>query len=109
VLDLEGVSRRHLELSVGEGDLEAKDLFSTNGIYVNGRRVNAATLRPGDTLLIGRTLFRIEEQSGTRGGQTQALGATTIQVALVAQHADYPGGEPPTRIRRTWITPTSSE
>jgi DNA-binding NtrC family response regulator len=96
VLDQEGVSRRHLELSVSEGGLEAKDLFSTNGIYVNGRRVNEASLRPGDTLLIGRTLFRIEEQSAARAGQTQALGATTIQVALIAQSAEYPGGEPPT-------------
>ncbi|MBL8766875.1 MAG: FHA domain-containing protein, partial [Planctomycetes bacterium] len=96
VLDQEGVSRRHLELSVDAGKLSAKDLFSTNGVYVNGKRVNECVLRPGDTMLVGRTLFRVEEQSRAPGGETHALGATTIQVALDASSAEYPGGEPPT-------------
>ncbi len=96
VLDQEGVSRRHLELRIDSDKLSVKDLFSTNGVYVNGARVNEGALRPGDTLLVGRTLFRIEEQSATRGGETRALGATTIRVALDAASAEYPGGEPPT-------------
>ena len=50
-----GVSRRHAELRVVAGALEVHDLGSTNGTYVNGRRVQAASLRDGDRVTVGTT------------------------------------------------------
>jgi len=47
------VSRLHCRLSAGPVEIEAEDLESTNGTYVNGERVIRGTLKDGDTLRIG--------------------------------------------------------
>jgi pSer/pThr/pTyr-binding forkhead associated (FHA) protein len=48
------VSRLHCQLTATADSLQVKDLGSTNGTFVNGRRVNAAELKDGDKLSIGR-------------------------------------------------------
>jgi hypothetical protein len=48
-----GVSRRHAEVRVVEGQVEVHDLGSTNGIRVNGQKVTAATLTEGDVVTLG--------------------------------------------------------
>jgi pSer/pThr/pTyr-binding forkhead associated (FHA) protein len=53
VVDAALVSRLHCRLSAGAGEIEAVDLQSTNGTYVNGERVTRATLREGDRLRVG--------------------------------------------------------
>ena len=50
-----GVSRRHLELRVTPTGVIATDLGSTNGTYVEGHRIDAATLQDGNEISIGRT------------------------------------------------------
>ncbi|MCF2707229.1 DUF3662 domain-containing protein [Arcanobacterium haemolyticum] len=50
-----GVSRRHLELRVTPAGVIATDLGSTNGSFVEGHRITAATLVDGNTITIGRT------------------------------------------------------
>jgi adenylate cyclase len=37
-----------------------RDLGSTNGTFVNGRRVRAQSLRDGDELVFGSTKMRFE-------------------------------------------------
>ena len=54
------VSRRHAELRRGEGRWQVMDLGSTNGIKVNGQRVNQADLSPGDRITIGVTDLTFE-------------------------------------------------
>ncbi len=49
-----GVSRRHVKLSIGEdGSIVVADMRSTNGMIVNGEKLERATLREGDTLRLG--------------------------------------------------------
>ena len=55
VVDDPGVSRRHLEIRVTPAGVVATDLGSTNGLFVEGHQVPAATLLDGNTLTIGRT------------------------------------------------------
>lgn len=50
-----GVSRRHLELRITSQGVIATDLGSTNGSYVEGHRISAATLLDGNEITIGRT------------------------------------------------------
>ncbi|MDT3766809.1 DUF3662 and FHA domain-containing protein [Gleimia hominis] len=50
-----GVSREHLELRQTPGGVIATDLGSTNGLYVEGHKVDAATLVDGNQIVIGRT------------------------------------------------------
>ncbi|MBC7549469.1 MAG: FHA domain-containing protein, partial [Cellulomonas sp.] len=55
IVDDPGVSRRHLEIRVTSDGVVASDLGSTNGLFVEGHQVPAATLLDGNTLTIGRT------------------------------------------------------
>lgn len=55
VVDDTGVSRHHLELRVTPRGVIATDLGSTNGTFVEGHKISAATLVDGNTLSIGRT------------------------------------------------------
>ena len=49
------VSRVHCRLTaLPGGQLEVRDLESTNGTFVNGKRVDVAQLASGDRLQIGR-------------------------------------------------------
>jgi hypothetical protein len=54
------VSRRHAELRRGDDGWQVVDLGSTNGVKVNDRRVEEATLRPGDRIRIGVTDLTFE-------------------------------------------------
>jgi pSer/pThr/pTyr-binding forkhead associated (FHA) protein len=59
IVDATLVSRLHCRLAAGATELEVVDLDSTNGTYVNGRRVERASLRSGDMLGVGEVKFRI--------------------------------------------------
>jgi pSer/pThr/pTyr-binding forkhead associated (FHA) protein len=55
IIDAPLVSRVHCRLTaLPGGDLEVKDLESTNGTFVNGERVQTARLASGDRLRVGR-------------------------------------------------------
>ena len=54
------VSRRHAELRRDEGGWQVVDLGSTNGIKVNGRRVDHHPLSPGDQITLGVTDLTFE-------------------------------------------------
>lgn len=62
VLDDPNVSRRHLELRRDRAGWTVVDLGSTNGMKVNGRRVEEAPLAPGDEIALGvsRLSFEVE-------------------------------------------------
>ena len=58
VVDAALVSRVHCRLTLdAAGTLEIEDLGSTNGTFVNGRKVGKTTLSDGDKLTIGRVEF----------------------------------------------------
>lgn len=54
------VSRRHAFIEVfGASMVFIRDHGSTNGIYHNGRRVQVARVRPGDTVGCGKTVMKL--------------------------------------------------
>ena len=57
-LDENSVSRRHAMLVHDENGTRILDDRSSNGTFVNGRRVNQANLKHGDVLLLGRVTLR---------------------------------------------------
>ena len=57
------VSRRHAEVRLEPGGYVVADLGSTNGVEVNGRRVDQARLEEGDVILLGQTELRFERSS----------------------------------------------
>ncbi len=54
-IDDPSVSRRHAELVQEGSEFWVVDLGSTNGIAVDGRRVQRARLEPGDRFMVGET------------------------------------------------------
>src|SRR5262245_58455210 len=55
------VSKRHARLLFRDGRFIVTDLKSTNGTYVNGRKISQATIvREGDKIYIGDFVLRIE-------------------------------------------------
>jgi pSer/pThr/pTyr-binding forkhead associated (FHA) protein len=54
IVDAALVSRLHCRITATDAGLEVVDLKSTNGTFVNGKRITTATLAAGDTLRVGR-------------------------------------------------------
>ncbi len=56
------VSRKHCELFEKHGLLLVKDLTSSNGTFVNGKKIDGQrVMEPGDELSIGPITFRVEK------------------------------------------------
>ena len=60
------VSRHHCCMALDNDQVLVRDLGSTNGIRINGMRVETGRLRPGDELSIAHFRYRLEgkEDSG---------------------------------------------
>jgi hypothetical protein len=70
-IDDPGISRKHIEIRVTEPQdltdaprITVHDLGSTNGVLVNGRRVEQATLADGATIRIGNTTMSLHLRQG---------------------------------------------
>jgi len=57
-----GISRRHARIDFDGAQVVLTDLGSTNGTSVNGQRVSAVALNPGDMIQLGTTTltFRVD-------------------------------------------------
>jgi hypothetical protein len=64
VLVEEMVSRRHAQIQMKDGVISIEDLGSTNGTFVNGEKIQRATLREGDRVLIGTSILKLVAASG---------------------------------------------
>jgi pSer/pThr/pTyr-binding forkhead associated (FHA) protein len=60
-LDEDSVSRRHAILLYRSSGSRILDDRSSNGTFVNGRRVTQADLKDGDVLMLGRVVLRYLE------------------------------------------------
>ena len=61
ILDAALVSRIHCRITAGDDKLEVVDLSSTNGVFVNDKRVGRANIGRGDRLRVGRVEFTISK------------------------------------------------
>ena len=68
IVDVALVSRLHCRLSAEHDRLEVVDLSSTNGTYVNDKRVQRAVLASGDRLRVGRIELTIEKHASKPAG-----------------------------------------
>src|SRR3954454_18983489 len=74
------VSKRHARLLFRDGRFIVTDLKSTNGTYVNGRKIAQATIvREGDKIYIGDFVLRLESNGAsaapeaTTGGEEESI------------------------------------
>src|SRR6266545_4430268 len=73
------VSKRHARLLYRDGRFIVTDLKSTNGTYVNGRKIAQATIvREGDKIYVGDFVLRVEMSAATpSSAPKRASGAST--------------------------------
>ena len=97
-IDDASVSRLHARFSAGGAGITVEDLGSSNGTFVNDRRISgAAHISDGDLVQVGDTVFEVQ---GTDSA-TQLMGADETQPirqvdVSTAQHA-RPTAPPPPR------------
>jgi pSer/pThr/pTyr-binding forkhead associated (FHA) protein len=60
-IDDPGISRHHAELRRSGGDVTIVDLGSTNGIEIDGRRVDQERLRDGAEVRLGSTTMTFHQ------------------------------------------------
>ncbi len=63
-IDAKFISRHHAVILAGPAHTIIEDLNSTNGVLVNGRRITRQTLKDGDAVMIGKTVFRFAVRPG---------------------------------------------
>ncbi len=59
-IPLAEVSRRHAVLMVMDKSITLRDLGSSNGTYINNRKINEQELEAGDHIVIGPVVFTIQ-------------------------------------------------
>src|SRR6478672_12006078 len=74
------ISRRHAELECRDGIVTVRDLGSSNGTFLNGTRVETATVNVGDTVTFGKVGFKLQQ-----------LAPAAPAAAPTAQQAAPPG------------------
>jgi pilus assembly protein CpaF len=90
------VSKRHARLLYRDGRFIVTDLKSTNGTYVNGRKIAQATIvREGDKIYIGDFVLRVEM---TAAGTSQKLGPNDPPV-LSSVPVESESPDPPFALR----------
>jgi two-component system response regulator AtoC len=101
------LSRKHAEFVLGADGVVVRDLGSTNGLHVRGRRVREATLKPGDELYLGtlRVVIHGDTEATT---SAQASSYTRLRAAFDEEitRSTYLG-RPCTlmMVRRRWAEP----
>src|SRR3984885_12492210 len=99
------VSKHHARLLFRDGRFIVTDLKSTNGTYVNGRKISQATIvREGDKIYIGDFVLRLETptQAAAAGGADatygpgeDSQGRTPARVAPLPREIATPVPPPP--------------
>jgi eukaryotic-like serine/threonine-protein kinase len=84
------VSRRHCLVEIDPPSIRVRDLGSRNGTYVNGKSIGQ---RPQGVKVDDENLPRMPDVS-LREGDTVRVGTTVFQVALVVEEAVVPLVEP---------------
>jgi two-component system cell cycle response regulator len=81
----DNVSRKHAEIDIRDGQVWLKDLKSTNGSFVNSKRVTEIPLHDGDLVLIGGVLFKFVHSSLDENrffGQMYSLATTDFLTGI---------------------------
>ncbi len=80
----DGISRKHAKVMKGiNGEFQLVDLGSTNGTYLNGVRVNVATLADGDKIQIGsNTVIKFSIQDELEESYQRSIYESAIRDGL---------------------------
>jgi signal transduction histidine kinase/pSer/pThr/pTyr-binding forkhead associated (FHA) protein len=83
------VSRRHAEFHFSENEAEIIDLKSSNGTFVNGKRIERQLLQHGDRLLLGRTEMLVARLRSNDESQNRSATIELINRAAPAEGSAF--------------------
>lgn len=66
-------SRRHFEICNENGKFVVRDLGSSNGTYVNEKRITELALQPGDSIQAGETRMSVAQESNEAADASRGL------------------------------------
>src|SRR5437867_2685995 len=69
------ISRRHAEMQANGDAVQVRDLGSSNGTFVNGAKVETASVGSGDTVTFGKVAFRLQQISASAPAPAAAAAA----------------------------------
>jgi adenylate cyclase len=111
-LPFPNISGVHCELTFKDGYWSIKDLNSTNGVKVNGLRVQARPLKPGDEIGIAKRRFTIQyalspgaqhELEALLTEDENIFGKSLLEKAGLAADTTLPLRRPAAPKPRQWI------
>jgi diguanylate cyclase (GGDEF)-like protein len=85
-LESDSVSRRHARVTRTEPGFLLEDLGSTNGCYVNDRRVDRAVLKDGDIIRVGAAIVKFLAGSNIEAAYHEEIYRLTILDGLTGVH-----------------------
>ncbi|MBB5207203.1 FHA domain-containing protein [Chiayiivirga flava] len=80
----EEISRRHAQLKPTPAGLAVEDLGSSNGTYINGKRVQSGLMRPGEELRLDTIRFLLVAPGLEMPGTTRPATAASAAVTAVS-------------------------
>ncbi len=95
------LSRRHAELEIKGSRLKIRDLGSSNGTYVNDKRVMESDLKPGDTVRFDVLRFRV------KGPDAEELDNNATIIRQVPKNMPRPKPAQPAQPKNWKTKPTS--
>jgi DNA-binding NtrC family response regulator len=86
-IDDETISRRHVSVTITESGASVRDLGSSNGTLVNGRRVASATLEPGTVVTLGHAQIIVEQRRGQAEAELVSADAFQQRLAIEVERS----------------------
>lgn len=103
-LPANSVSRQHAEVQVAGDKLVVRDLNSSNGTYVNRKKVAESELKPGDEVRFDTFSFEVTGQAAA-AGKTNSAAPVSETAARVAASAPAAASKTPSTTSSTRIAP----
>ncbi len=94
VVKADFASRRHAQLTPGDGGLQVADLGSSNGTYHNGERKESFTARHGDTIDFDTARYRVEIIVAGASAPAVDPDVTRLNITPTPSGAQVPQAEP---------------
>ncbi|MDY7011424.1 MAG: FHA domain-containing protein [Planctomycetota bacterium] len=90
-IPLMSISRQHCKLIKSDNELQIQDMGSSNGTYINNRRVNKTVLNAGDRITLGTVTFTVQID-----GKPEQISSAKVKTTEVAKKeaGELVDGEP---------------
>jgi diguanylate cyclase (GGDEF)-like protein len=87
VISSKDVSRRHAKVVYDGDDFTIEDLDSTNGTFVNGKRITVENLQSGDEISVGDYKIIIDDGTGTFSSpEVTEVGRKGQETVIIEKH-----------------------